>query len=176
MDTLLINEKLFRENSPIKDNTNLSKFIPYLGIAQKIYLERLLGKALLQELQAQVRAADPDAGCDAITPANRELLQRIAPVLSFYAVYQGIPFHWAAIVNKGITVRESENSRGVDVNDIAQLRRWLRDDAEALSRILLDFLTEHRDDYPLWRPADDSGCAPNPAKSYDCGIFFPGRR
>lgn len=46
MEILLISEKLFRENSPIQDNTNLVKFIPYIGIAQKIYIEPLLGKAV----------------------------------------------------------------------------------------------------------------------------------
>ena len=46
MEILLISEKLFRENSPIQDNTNLVKFIPYIGIAQKIYIEPLLGKVV----------------------------------------------------------------------------------------------------------------------------------
>ena len=65
MEILLISEKLFRENSPIQDNTNLVKFIPYIGIAQKIYIEPLLGKALFEELQAQVQAAaEPQGSCD----------------------------------------------------------------------------------------------------------------
>lgn len=176
MEILLISEKLFRENSPIQDNTNLVKFIPYIGIAQKIYIEPLLGKALFEELQAQVQAAaEPQGSCDAITPDNRKLLQKIAPVLSFYAVYQGIPFHWAAIVNKGITIRESENSRGVAIDDLAQLRRWLRDDAQVLARTLVDFLTEHRDAFPLWRASDECGCATRINGFKNFGIFIPER-
>lgn len=172
MEILLLSEKLFRENSPIQDNTHLSKFIPYIGLAQKIYLEPILGRALIEELQRQVQSATaPEGSEESISPANRALLQRIAPVLSFYAVYQGIPFHWASIVNKGITIRESENSRGVALDDLAQLRRWLRDDAEILARALTSYLHSHRAEYPLWRPASGS----DPGTSFHSGIFIPAR-
>ncbi len=30
METILINEELFRENSPIKDDTIVTKFVPYM--------------------------------------------------------------------------------------------------------------------------------------------------
>ena len=127
MEIVLINEELFKENSPIKDDTIITKFVPYISIAQKMYIERILGKPLSDELKDQVKAASrTGATSDKITPENQALILILAPALSFYAVYQGIPFHWAAIVNKGITVRESENSKAVDIKDIAQLRRWLK--------------------------------------------------
>lgn len=180
METILINEELFKENSPIKEAADVSKFVPYISIAQKIYIERILGKPLTDELKDQVRAASREGATgDEITPDNRALLLMIAPALSFYATYQGIPFHWAAIVNKGITVRESENSKGVDVKDIAQLRRWLKDDAEALSRNLIEYLTECQDRYPLWKPNSSCGCGGNEGSTvspFDAGIFIPKKR
>jgi hypothetical protein len=107
----------------------------------------------------------------------------LAPALSFYAVYQGIPFHWAAIVNKGITIRESENSKGVDIKDIAQLRRWLKDDAEYLARNLVTYMCGCTEKYPLWKPGAGYGCGcgcdgDNGSKAVplDAGIFIPKRR
>lgn len=160
MDIVIINEELFKENSPIKEDTIIDKFVPYLSIAQRMYIRKILGVALLEELQAQVKAASvtPVPDPNPITPANQALILMIAPVLSFYAVYQGIPFHWASIVNKGITIRESENSKGVDVKDIAQLRRWLKDDAEELGRALTEYLCECATQYPLWKPGTGYGC------------------
>ena len=179
MEVVLINEELFRENSPIKDDTIITKFVPYIGIAQKIYIERILGEPLTDELKDQVKAASrPDATGDEITPENQALILKLAPALSFYAVYQGIPSHWAAIVNKGVTVRDSENSRAVGIDDLAQLRRWLRDDAEELARDLIEYLCRCRDKYPYWRPergceCNGEGAIPNP---FEAGIFIPNRR
>ncbi len=182
MEVVLINEELFKENSPIKDDTIITKFVPYISIAQKMYIERILGKPLSDELKDQVKAASrTGATSDKITPENQALILILAPALSFYAVYQGIPFHWAAIVNKGITVRESENSKAVDIKDIAQLRRWLKDDAEEFSRDLIDYLCRCRDKYPLWKPGKGCICGDETSEGttqspFDTGIFIPKRR
>lgn len=178
MEVVLINEALFTENSPIKDDTIITKFVPYIGIAQKIYIERILGKPLTEELKGQIKKASREGATgEEITKDNQALILALAPALSFYAVYQGIPFHWAAIVNKGITVRESENSKAVDIKDIAQLRLWIRDDANELANDLIRFLRDNRDKYPLWQPGEDcankKGSETNPL---DAGIYIPNRR
>lgn len=178
MDVVLINEELFKENGPIKEDTIISKFVPYINIAQKMYIERILGKPLTDELKDQIKSAS--LGNDTITPANQALLLKIAPSLSFYAVYQGIPFHWASIVNKGVTLRNSENSDAVTINDMAQLRRWIKDDAEELARDLIEYLCSCKTLYPLWKPGRGCGCGPewddgngSAVSPFDAGIYIP---
>jgi hypothetical protein len=100
--------------------------------------------------------------------------------LSFYAVYQGLPYHWAAIVNKGVTTRESENSKAVDVNDIAQMRRWIKDDAEEWRRDLIKYLCSCSL-YPLWVRGSwcGGGCGCDGKTNdvdFDSGIFIPKRK
>lgn len=179
MEITLINEELFKENSPIKEDTVISKFVPYIRIAQKLYIERILGTPLTNELKQQIQAASlPDATGEEISPANRALILKIAPALSFYAVYQGLPFHWASIVNKGLTKRNSENSDAVNADDLAQLRRWIKDDAEELGRTLSDYLHTCKDSYPLWNDTGNCSCgrAENrAADDLDAGIFIPNR-
>lgn len=178
----LINEDLFKEESPIKSDTVIDDFVPYIKMAQRMYINKVLGKPLLTELETQIKQAteNPDADPYPITPQNQALLKEIAPALSHYAVYQGIPFHWAALVNKGVTIRESENSRGVDVKDVGQLRRWLKDDAEFLLNQLIEYLCECKANYPLWRPGDycgGCGCDDSkPKQTIDTGIWIPKRR
>lgn len=184
MEVVLINENLFKENGPIKEDTIITKFVPYINIAQKMYIERILGKPLTDELKAQVKAAThPGASGNEITPANQALILKIAPALSFYAVYQGLPFHWASIVNKGLTKRNSENSDAVDVKDLAQLRRWVKDDAEELGNDLIEYLCSCKNNYPLWKPGRGCGCGPewnngegSVVSPLDTGIFIPKRR
>lgn len=184
MEIQLISEALFKEHSPVKEATLIGKFIPYIGIAQRLYIDRVLGAALVKELKDQIKASQvtPTPTPYPITDNNKALLQMIAPALSFYTVYQALPFHWAAIVNKGITVRESENSKAVDIGDIAQLRKWIKDDAETLLAELRDYLCGCKTNYPLWSPspgygcAEGGGCNGDPVDNiYDFGIYIPRR-
>jgi hypothetical protein len=181
MEIVLINEELFKENGPIKEDTIITKFAPYINIAQKIYIEKILGKPLTDELKGQIKKASAEGATGGeITPENQALILKIAPALSFYAVYQGLPFHWASIVNKGLTLRNSENSDAVSVNDVAQLRRWIKDDAEELARDLIDYLRNCKDTYPLWKPGNSCGCGDNGEGStkspFESGIFIPKKR
>lgn len=163
--TPLITESLFKQHSPVTSATDITEFIPYICIAQELYIEPVLGRALIDELKQQVCA-------NVLTAANSDLIVRLAPALSFYAVYQALPFHWAAIVNKGITIRESENSRGVDIKDIAQLRRWILNDADILRNQLVAFMAEHSMRYPLWKP-DGCQCGAGATQGFDSGFYFP---
>lgn len=175
----LITEAMFKQYSPVKYDTVVQDFVPYIDIAQKMHLSEVLGPALMAELELQIKEAQvtPTPEPYPITPENQALLKMIAPALSFYAVYQGLPFHWASIVNKGLTVRESENSRGVDLKDVAQLRRWVRDDADYLLRQLIDYLCSCAIKYPLWRPGNycGGGCDAKTNNIDDFGIYIPNK-
>ncbi len=170
--TPLISEEMFIKNSPVTPGAAAGEFLPYISIAQELYIVPLLGEPVMEELKSQIEQ-------NSLSAANSSLLVKVAPVLSFYSVYQALPFHWASIVNKGVTIRESENSKGVDINDIAQLRRWIKDDAEILSAQLLSFLDKYRSLYPLWRPYSGYSTAScgdrGNKKSFDSGFYFPRR-
>ncbi|MDU1891429.1 MAG: DUF6712 family protein [Dysgonomonas sp.] len=157
----LISEKLFKQHSPVTSNTDISEFVPYIGIAQELHIAPLLGEALMAEIRQQVSE-------NKLSTTNSDLILKIAPALSFYAVYQALPFHWATIVNKGITIRESENSKGVDIKDLAQLRQWIKNDADVLKQQLRDFLSRCKANYPLWIEGD--GCGE--VKKFDTGFYF----
>lgn len=168
----LITEAMFKQHSPVTSNTGIAEFVPYICIAQELHIEPILGEPLISELKTQIEG-------NTLTPDNSDLIIKIAPVLSFYAVYQALPFHWASIVNKGVTIRESENSKGVDIKDIAQLRIWIKGDAEVLAKQLITFLCKCRSNYPLWRPqnqcCDDVINEGSTKKEYDSGFYFPKR-
>lgn len=175
MDELLqipiINEELFKLHSPVTANVDIEEFLPYISIAQELHIEPVLGEPLISELKHQIKT-------NSLTEDNSALIVKTAPALSFYAVYQALPFHWATIANKGVTIRESENSRGVDVKDIAQLRSWMKNDADLLRDQLVDFLCRCRAGYPLWRPANAYCCDQrihegSTDKSFNSGFYFP---
>jgi len=171
----LISEELLKLHSPITSEVDVTDFIPYLVIAQDLYVSPVLGEPLMNELKSQIES-------NSLTDFNSDLVVKLAPVLAFYTVYQGLPFHWASIVNKGITIRESENSKGIDMNDLSQLRRWVKDDAERFTQLLIEFLCKCRGNYPSWRPregfrcCDDITAEGSTSKKYDSGFYFPRRK
>lgn len=174
MDVLIISEELLKDYSPITDDTVIKEFVPYIGIVQAIYIEPILGEELLDELKLQVKN-------NSLTPFNSALILKIAPALSHFTVYQGLPFHWATIVNKGITIRESENSKALTTDDLAWLSRRVRNDAETLLNLTIKYLCKCKDNYPLWNPDKDycnTGCGCNGSRGnskFDGGVFFKKR-
>lgn len=158
----LITEKLFKQHSPVTSNTDITEFVPYISIAQELHISNILGEDIMDELCSQIES-------NSLTATNSRLILRIAPALSFFAVYQALPFHWATIVNKGITIRESENSKGVDIKDLAQLRQWIKNDADTLKTQLVDFLNKNKADYPLWKPQDARA---KKEDTFDSGFYF----
>ena len=186
MEILIISEALFKENSPVGTNVSLEEWTPYILIVQKMYMRKILGDALLTELQTQIKQASvvPTPDPNPITPDNRALLIEIAPALAFYSVYQGLPFQWAKIQNKGITALESENSKTLEYTDVAKLQRKTLEDAESFAHDLIKYLCGNADKYPLWGPSPGYGCADRGincgeatyGKPYDSGIYIPKRR
>lgn len=170
MEILIISEDLLKEYGPIKEDTIISKFVPSLLAAQQIQIERILGIPLTEELQLQVKNNN-------LTPENKALILKVAPVLAHYAVYYGLPLHWASIQNKGVTIESSENSSGVDLQDIEQLKRWLLNMAQSFAKRLVEYLCRCRDNYPLWVPDKGCGCCEEETGStrvpLDYGIYLP---
>ena len=166
MDIAIISEELLKASSPITTDTVITEFVPYVAIAQSIYIEPVLGTPLMDELKLQVEE-------NSLTPLNSKLILKAAPPLAYFTAYQALPFHWAKIVNKGITIKESENSKGVALDDISQLRRWLRNDAELLLKLLVKYLHKHKEEYPLWRPEEKCGVQGGTDDgSFETGIYL----
>ena len=82
MEVPLISEELFKAYSPVTYNTGVKEFIPYIIIAQKLYIEKILGKPLTEELQDQIKAAE---GGTEITPDNGRPLKCPSLLASYIA-------------------------------------------------------------------------------------------
>lgn len=169
LPTPIITEDLFRTYAPIEDATEIKKFVRYIVLAQQTYIKPILGEFLLAELVEQVKS-------NSLTDINSDLIIEVAPLLSSYAVYQGYPFVWASILNKGVTVRSSENSQAITVKDIGQLKKWLLDTINIQQKQLIDYLKKCKESYPLWRPID-CGCSESDTGSdrvnFNSGFYFP---
>ena len=154
----LITEEYFKAYSPISDNYNIKDIKPYFHVAEKLWIEPIVGTPLYEELLDEVEK-------DEVTPEHATLLLNIYPLLSFAIVYESLPFVSYHLSQVGITKGKSENSDSVSINDVNYISTQLRNQCETMKMLLKKFLDEHAEHYPLYYAADNVECNCD----YECG-------
>lgn len=139
----LITEDYFKTYSPISDNYNIKDIKPYFHVAEKLWIEPIIGTPLYEELLDEVEK-------DEVTPENATLLLNIYPLLAFAIVYESLPFVGYHLSQVGITKGKSENSEPVSINDVNYISSQLRNQCETMKMLLKKFLDEHAEHYPLY--------------------------
>lgn len=150
-ETLIISEELLKLYSPLSKNVDVDKIYPYLHLAQPYFVEPILGDALLTELQHQIEE-------DELTPENKALILKVAPVLAYYATYLAMRSLTYSITEKGLTLEHSENSQTIDRNSLGDYILDIKNQAEMYAEILIKYLCRCALTYPLWRPEEDCHC------------------
>ena len=139
----LITEEYFKTYSPISDNYNIKDIKPYFHVAEKLWIEPIIGTPLYEELLDEVEK-------DEVTPENATLLLNIYPLLAFAITYESLPFVGYHLSQVGITKGKSEISEPVSINDINYISTQLRNQCETMKKLLKKFLDENAEHYPLY--------------------------
>ena len=147
----LITEEYFKTYSPIPDNYNIKEIKPYFHVAEKLWIEPIIGMPLYEELLDEVEK-------DEVTPENATLLLNIYPLLAFAITYESLPFVGYHLSQVGITKGKSEISEPVSINDVNYISTQLRNQCETMKMLLKKFLDEHAEHYPLYYAADNVEC------------------
>lgn len=141
----LINEEYFKTYSPVPVNFNMDNIEPYFKVAEKIWVEPLIGTPLYEELLEQVNT-------NTVTETNSTLLLVLYPYLSFSIVYECLPFLSYHISEVGITKGKSDNSDSVSINDVNYINTHVRSQVEVMKAQLKKFLDRNKEFYPLYCP------------------------
>ena len=139
----LITEEYFKTYSPISDNYNIKDIKPYFHVAEKLWIEPIIGTPLYEELLDEVEK-------DEVTPENATLLLNIYPLLAFAITYESLPFVGYHLSQVGITKGKSEISEPVSINDVNYISTQLRNQCETMKKLLKKFLDENAEHYPLY--------------------------
>ena len=147
----LITEEYFKTYSPISDNYNIKDIKPYFHVAEKLWIEPIIGTPLYEELLDEVEKNE-------VTPENATLLLNIYPLLAFAIVYESLPFVGYHLSQVGITKGKSENSEPVSINDVNYISTQLRNQCETMKKLLKKFLDENAEHYPLYYADNTVDC------------------
>ena len=147
----LITEDYFKTYSPISDNYNIKDIKPYFHVAEKLWIEPIIGMPLYEELLDEVEK-------DEVTPENATLLLNIYPLLAFAITYESLPFVGYHLSQVGITKGKSEISEPVSINDVNYISTQLRNQCETMKKLLKKFLDENAEHYPLYYADNNAEC------------------
>lgn len=147
----LITEDYFKAYSPIPDNYNIKEIKPYFHVAEKLWIEPIIGMPLYEELLDEVEK-------DEVTPENATLLLNIYPLLAFAITYESLPFVGYHLSQVGITKGKSEISEPVSINDVNYISTQLRNQCETMKMLLKKFLDENAEHYPLYYADNNAEC------------------
>jgi len=150
---MIINEKYFKEYSPIPLNYNMKELKNYIKVAQEIWVRPLIGSELLDEIEEQVKNNE-------VSEENATLLTDggLWQYLCYGTCLEGLPFIWTNISEVGITLGKSDNSDSVTLKDLTYIQQHLRNQVEVLKDQLKKYICEHNESFPL---ADVCACGCN---------------
>lgn len=150
---MLINKKYFAKYSVLPVNYNYDDIMTYEPIAIRIWIEPLIGRYLLEELEYEIEN-------NQVSDANATLLTTggLWQYLCTAMCYEGLPFLWARANEVGITLGESDTYKSVTLKDLTYIQDHLRRMLEVLKEQVQDFLCSHCNQYPTF---DTSVCGCN---------------
>lgn len=140
---MIINEKYFKQYSPIPLNYNMAEIKNYIPVAEKIWVKPLIGYELFDEIEEQVKN-------NTVSGATATLLTEggLWQYLSFATVLEALPLVWSHISEVGVTKGKSDNSDSLDLKDMTYVSQHLRNQVEVLKDQLKKWLCEHNDTFP----------------------------
>lgn len=159
---MIINKQFLAAYSPLPKNYDVTNLMPYVNVAEKIWVVKLLGEDLFDEIETQVKDNN-------LSEENATLLTDggLWQYLAFATLHEGLPFIWARITEAGIQLGQSDNSVSIGIKDLTIFQQHLRNQVEVLKEQVIKYLCTHAESFPLYDTSacDECGCSCNNAAS-----------
>lgn len=141
LDALFIDETFLKDKTPINDNIDIRLIVPFVGNAQDIDIQPLLGSNLYNRLQNGIIANDLNAN-------EIKLLEIIRPALAYFSLYRAIPFIAVEVRGAGIVRHVNEKIQPASSKDIDMIRNEAMNTAEFYAKRIVNWLCANRTMYP----------------------------
>jgi hypothetical protein len=143
MASLIISENYLKEYTNINKNVDMTILTPILQEVQDFYIIPLLGTNLYNEVLGQVTTST-------VTALNQTLLDLVVPCMLHYAKMEAMPDMKYRLMNKGVMIKNSENSSAADLSEIQFLMDRSKNKAEIYAQRVTNYLNRYLSSYPLY--------------------------
>jgi hypothetical protein len=160
---LFISEDKLKDSTAINGNVDVDFLLPYVKVAQKIYVETKLGTDLYDKLQSEITAGT-------LTGDYRTLVDDfIGSMLVQWAFYECIPFLRFKIQNGNIYSKTSETGNALSETEASSLREEVRNTAEYYTERLVTYLCNNSSLFPEYSTSSGADVTPD-TDAYYSGI------
>lgn len=167
-DVFFISKAYLEEMSVINENTDWKILKPTIIMVQDIYLQKILGTPLYNDLKTKL-IADITL---ATYPNEKALIDNyISKALVWYIKMEATMEFKFRYMNKGVMVKNSDNSQPADTSDLKYLMDKWRVNAEMYAQLLTDYLIMNTQTFPKYLEVDNSGMVAK-QKNYTSGIYL----
>ena len=135
----------------IDENIPEDYITPSIQLTQLTFIKPLLCKDLYEDLCSEIESGN-------ISQAYQDLLCKIKPVHVRYAFSDFIYKHPVKVTRESVVRKVADESEFVPFDNIRELSKQYRLDAETYAAELIQFLEDNIADYPLWESGDCNDC------------------
>lgn len=133
-EALLINKTDIAKYTSLDGNIDYDKLLPFVKIAQDIWIQQYTGTDLLNKIKADILANTLAGNYLTITTTF------LKPMLIFYSMVEYLPFSSFQISNNGVYQKEIESSTAVSYENIQLLAEKYKKIAENYSQRFVDYM------------------------------------
>ncbi len=157
---LFISQDKLTDSTAIAGNVSADYLLPYIKVAQKIYVETKLGTDLYDKLQSEITAGT-------LTGDYRTLVDDyIGDMLVQWAFYECIPFLRFKIQNGNIYSKTSETGNALSETEASSLREEVRNTAEYYTERLVTYLCNNSSLFPEYSTSSGADVTPDTDSFY----------
>lgn len=149
--TPFLTEPEFKEYTNVSLTMDARWYIHNIELAQISYIECELGKELSDELKDQIDN-------NTLTQENIDLLLKIKPALSYYTYYIALPDIQFRSHDLGVRINTEPYSEPASGSQLKYFGDSILNKAERFKTVLLKFLEDNKEDYPLWKGNCNKKC------------------
>lgn len=158
-------ETWMRTRTPLNANVDVALIVPFLGTAQELHIQPVLGTALYERLMAGVTAGN-------LTPEETTLIEMVRPALAYYTLAVALPFVSTQIRNAGVVKTKSDTIEPATKAEVDALKAATENMADFYVQRVLKYLCANSSSFPLYSTSDDM--VPSTTTNYSGGFYFGG--
>jgi hypothetical protein len=141
-EALLISKTDLQSYTALNANTDIDKVIPFIKIAQDIWVTQYVGSNLIDKIKSDIVA-------NTLTGNYLTLVTTyLKPMLIHFTMVEYLPFAAYTIANKGVYKHQSENSEVVAKDEVDYLIEKEKRIAENYAQRFLDYMCVNQSLFP----------------------------
>lgn len=164
-EVLFTTQEYYNNNSIINANTDWQIIEPIVIMVQDTHIRDLIGNDMYEDLKTKLiadvtLATEPDY--------KNLLVNYIQKTVNWYVMKEVTTIFKFRFMNKGVMVKNSDNSQPADTLDLRTIMDDFQNKAERYAQVMIDYLKKNTSMFPLYA----NYC--NSKSAYTVGIDFPG--